>query len=131
MLRKWSGTASRRIFWPIRPKRVLTELTLNRTIALEYDRLRYDHYGRLLAYLFLPDHTLVNAELVRQGLARVYIIAPNLGHREDLLVAQQEAIEAQRGVWQKLLQQDEPYYLGNRNNSAPAPPQVSPGRQNG
>ena len=94
-------------------KAALAELTLNRTIALEYDRLRYDHYGRLLAYLLLPDHTLVNAELVRQGLARVYFIAPNLRYREVLLAAQQEAIEAQRGVWQQLLKQDEPFYLGN------------------
>jgi micrococcal nuclease len=96
-------------------KAALTGLTVNRQVSLEYDRLRYDHYGRLLAYLSLPDHTLVNAELVRQGLARVYIIAPNLGHREDLLAAQREAIEARRGIWQNLLQQDEPYYLGNKN----------------
>ena len=96
-------------------KAVLAELTLNKTIALEYDRLRYDQYGRLLAYLFLPDHTLVNAELVRRGLARVYFIAPNLRYQKALLTAQQEAIEAQRGVWQQLLQQDEPFYLGNRN----------------
>jgi micrococcal nuclease len=96
-------------------KAALAELTLNRTVALEYDRLRYDNYGRLLAYLLLPDHTLVNAELVRRGLARVYFIAPNLRYRETLLAAQQEAIEAQRGVWQQLLKQDEPHYLGNRN----------------
>ena len=96
-------------------KAILTELTLNRTISLEYDRLRYDHYGRLLAYLFLPDRTLVNAELVRRGLARVYFISPNLRYHQDLLVAQQEAIGAQRGVWRQLLKQDEPFYLGNRN----------------
>jgi micrococcal nuclease len=95
-------------------KAVLTELTLNHKIALDYDQLRYDHYGRLLAYLFLPNRALVNAELVRQGLARVYFIAPNMHYREVLLAAQQEAIEAQRGVWQQLLKQDEPYYLGNR-----------------
>jgi micrococcal nuclease len=91
----------------------LAELTLDRTVSLSYDRLRYDHYGRLLAYLFLPDHTLVNTELVRRGLARVYFIAPNLRYQKDLLTAQQEAIEAQRGVWQELLKQDEPFYLGN------------------
>jgi micrococcal nuclease len=96
-------------------KATLAELTLNRTVDLEYDRLRYDHYGRLLAYLFLPDHTLVNAELVRRGLARVYFISPNLRYQKDLLAAQQEAIGAQRGVWQQLLKQDEPNYLGNRN----------------
>jgi micrococcal nuclease len=96
-------------------KAVLADLTLNRKVSLEYDRLRYDHYGRLLAYLFLPDHTLVNAELVRRGLARVYFIAPNLRYREVLLAAQQEAIAANRGIWPQLLQQDEPYYLGNRH----------------
>jgi micrococcal nuclease len=96
-------------------KAALTELTLNRTVGLSYDRLRYDHYGRLLAYLWLPDQTLVNAELVRRGLARVYGIAPNLRYQKDLLAAQQEAIGAQRGIWRQLLKQDEPFYLGNRH----------------
>ena len=96
-------------------KAALAELTLDRTVSLSYDRLRYDHYGRLLAYLWLPDHTLVNAELVRRGMARVYLISPNLRYQDDLLTAQQEAIEAQRGVWRQLLQQDETAYLGNRN----------------
>ena len=97
-------------------KAPLGDLTLNKTIALEYDRLRYDHYGRLLAYLWLPDHTLVNAELVRQGLARAYFITPNLRYQKVLLTAQQEAIGAQRGVWQQALKQDEPFYLGNRHS---------------
>ncbi|OGR31022.1 MAG: hypothetical protein A2139_08495 [Desulfobacca sp. RBG_16_60_12] len=96
-------------------KAALAELILNRTVSLSYDRLRYDHYGRLLAYLFLPDHTLVNTELVRRGLARVYFIAPNLRYQKDLLTAQQEAIEARRGIWRQMLKQDEPFYLGNRN----------------
>jgi micrococcal nuclease len=95
-------------------KATLTGLTLNRKIGLEYDRLRYDRYGRLLAYVYLPDHTLVNAELVRRGLARVYSHPPNWRHRKTLLAAQVEAIQAQRGIWQRLLKQDEPYYLGNR-----------------
>jgi micrococcal nuclease len=96
-------------------KAVLAELTLNQKVGLEYDQLRYDHYGRLLAYVFLPDHILVNAELGRRGLARVYFHPPNLRYRDVLLAAQREAIEAKRGIWQKLLQQDEPYYLGNRH----------------
>jgi micrococcal nuclease len=95
-------------------KATLADLTLNRQIGLEYDRLRYDRYGRLLAYVFLPDHTLVNAELVRRGLARIYSHAPNARYRKTLLAAQGEAILAQRGIWLKLLKQDEPYYLGNR-----------------
>lgn len=96
-------------------KAFLTDLTRGQRLRLEYDRLRYDHYGRLLAYLFLPDNTLVNAEMVRRGLAHVYFHAPNLRYRETLLAAQREAMSAQRGVWQKALKQDEPYYLANRN----------------
>jgi micrococcal nuclease len=97
-------------------KAALAEMTLHRTVSLEYDRLRYDRYGRLLAYLRLADHTLVNAELVRLGMARVYLIAPNLHYQKELLAVQQEAIEAQRGVWRQLLNQDETFYLGNRNS---------------
>ena len=98
-------------------KAALAALTLNRQVRLEYDQLRYDHYGRLLAYLFLPDQTFVNAELVRQGLARVYFHNPNNRYREIFLAAQREALEARRGVWQQLLhRQDEPYYLGNKNS---------------
>ena len=53
-------------FFAHQAKAALAELTLDRTVDLSYDRLRYDRYGRLLAYLWLPDHTLVNGELVRQ-----------------------------------------------------------------
>jgi micrococcal nuclease len=102
-------------FLAYQAKAALAGLTLNQQVTLEYGQLRYDHYGRLLAFLRLPDQKLVNVEMVRSGMARVYLIAPNLGHREDLLAAQREAIEARRGVWQQLLNQDEAAYLGNRS----------------
>lgn len=97
-------------------KAALAELTQGKRLSLEYDQLRYDHYGRLLAYLFLADKTMVNAELVRQGLARVYFHAPNVRYRDVLLAAQTEALEGHRGLWQRPVSQDEPYYLGNRNS---------------
>jgi micrococcal nuclease len=97
-------------------KAVLTKMVLDKQVRLEYDQLRYDQYGRLLAYLFLPDGVMVNAELVRQGLAHVYIVAPNTGYQAELLAAQHEAMEARRGIWLKALKQDEPYYLGNKNS---------------
>ncbi len=93
-------------------------LIQGKTVRLEYDRERYDRYGRLLAYLYLPDGTMVNLAVVRQGLARVYSQAPNLRHQEALNAAQQEAMGAGRGLWQKPLaqQQNETYYLGNKNS---------------
>jgi len=96
-------------------KALLADLTQGKMVRLEYDHLRYDHYGRLLAYLFLPDNQMINEELLRQGLARVYFHAPNVRHRDLLLAAQTEALAARRGIWQKALHQDEPYYLANRH----------------
>jgi micrococcal nuclease len=97
-------------------KAALSDLTRGQKLRLEYDVLRYDHYGRLLAYLFLPDNTMVSAEMVRRGWAHVYLHHPNLRYREFLQAAQREAMEANRGVWQKALTQDEPYYLANRSS---------------
>jgi micrococcal nuclease len=94
----------------------LDKLTRGQRLRLEYDQLCYDHYGRLLAYLFLPDGAMVNAELVRRGLAHVYTIPPNTRYREALLAAQREALEARRGIWQKALEQGETHYLANRKS---------------
>ncbi|MFI5355115.1 MAG: thermonuclease family protein [Desulfobaccales bacterium] len=99
-------------------KDYVVELIQGKTVRLEYDRERYDRYGRLLAYLYLPDGAMVNLMVVRQGLARVYSQAPNVRHQETLNAAQQEAMAAGRGLWQKPLaqQQNETYYLGNKNS---------------
>lgn len=97
-------------------KAELAKLIQGQRVRLEYDQLRYDRYGRLLAYLFMPDGALVNAGLVRRGLARVYIFPPNTRYQDALLAAQREAIEARRGLWQQALKQDEPYYLGNKSS---------------
>jgi micrococcal nuclease len=97
-------------------KKFLAELVQGKMVRLEYDRLRYDRYGRTLAYLFLPDGTNVSREMVLQGLAHVYIVPPNMRFREELLGAQREAINAHRGIWLQALKQDEPHYLGNRRS---------------
>jgi micrococcal nuclease len=97
-------------------KRVLAGLAQGKRVRLEYDKLRYDRYGRILAFLFLPDGTSLSQELVRQGLAHVYTVPPNTRFQEELLAAQREAIQAHRGVWLKALKQDEPFYIGNKRS---------------
>ncbi len=84
-----------------RAKDYVSGLVLEKTVRLQYDRERYDRAGRLLAYLYLPGGTLVNAAVVRQGLARVHLHSPNMRHEEDLLAAQQEALAARQGLWQR------------------------------
>jgi micrococcal nuclease len=97
-------------------KRVLTDLSQGKQVHLEYDQLRYDRYGRILAFIFLPDGTNLSRELVRQGLAHVYTVPPNMGFRGELLAAQRKAMEARRGIWREALDQDESHYIGNKRS---------------
>jgi micrococcal nuclease len=97
-------------------KRVLTDLAQGRRVHLKYDQLRYDRYGRTLAFLILPDGTNLSRELVRQGLAHVYTVPPNMLFRDELLTAQREAMESRRGIWLKALNQDESFYIGNKRS---------------
>ncbi|MBI2462395.1 MAG: thermonuclease family protein [Candidatus Rokubacteria bacterium] len=73
-------------------------LTAGRTVRLEFDRKREDRYGRLLAYVHVGEE-MVNARLVREGLAHVYLIPPNLLHAEALLGLQAEAQAKGLGMW--------------------------------
>ncbi len=82
-------------------------MEFNRTVVegkpvrLEFDVERYDKYRRLLAYVYLQDGTFVNAELVRQGYAKILTIPPNVKYADLFLKYQREAREASRGLWGK------------------------------
>jgi len=79
----------------IRAWRANAAMVVGKTVRLETDRERRDAYGRLLAYVYL-GRTMVNAELVRRGLARAYPFAPNTRH--EALFARLEAAARTRGV---------------------------------
>jgi micrococcal nuclease len=88
-----------------------------RAIRLEFERgERLDHYGRLLAYVFLDDGTFFNRELVRQGFARAYTRYP-FSFAKEFRAVQQEARAAQRGLWATLDQASgRGPIIGNRNS---------------
>jgi micrococcal nuclease len=77
---------------------------LNRTlvegehVTLVLGAERRDHYGRLLAYVYLGDR-LVNAEIIRRGFARTLAIAPNTNFADRFARLQQAAANAGRGLW--------------------------------
>lgn len=48
----------------------------DRKVRLVFDRERRDHYGRLLAYIYVGD-TLLNAEILRRGYGTALEIPPN------------------------------------------------------
>jgi micrococcal nuclease len=68
----------------------------NQLVLLEMEELQPDAYGRLQAYVFV-DKTFVNADLVRQGLARVADKKVQL--TDFLLKKQQLAQEEKLGLW--------------------------------
>ncbi len=73
-------------------------LVSGKKIRLEFDREKYDPYGRELAYVF-ADGVFVNEEIVREGLARAFIIKPNDRYADRILSAEEEAKRERRGIW--------------------------------
>lgn len=68
-------------------------------VRLEYDVDQTDHYGRLLAYVYLEDGTFLNEELLRLGYAVVMTVPPNVKFADHFIKIQREAREAKRGLW--------------------------------
>ena len=74
------------------------DLVEGKTVWLALDTQPTDRYGRILAYVWVAD-TFVNAELVRLGYANVYTKPPNVRYSQEILAAEQEAREAEVGLW--------------------------------
>jgi micrococcal nuclease len=68
-------------------------------VELELDVQKIDPYGRLLAYVYLPDGRMFNETLLEEGYAQVATFPPNVKYQERFLEAQREAREANRGLW--------------------------------
>jgi len=65
----------------------------------EYDRQRKDPHGRTLAHLFTPNGVNLTETLLRQGLASLVVIPPNVRYVERYAAAERQARKARRGVW--------------------------------
>jgi micrococcal nuclease len=76
----------------------LTSLVLRRWVRLEQEGPLLDSYNRHLAYVIREDGLLVNAELLRNGLARVSARMP-LSRLDELKRAEAEAQTFRRGMW--------------------------------
>lgn len=76
------------------------QLVEGKKVRLEADVSETDKYGRLLRYIYTDD-ILVNAELVRLGLAEAKAYPPDIKYQELLEQLESEAREAGRGIWAK------------------------------
>ncbi len=69
-------------------------------VTLTLDDSPRDRYGRLLAYVRLPDGRLLNRVLLEQGLAVVYRRF-EFKMKEDFLTAEEQARQNEAGLWGK------------------------------
>lgn len=93
------------------------ELIGDYRIRLELDLERLDAYGRTLAYVFLPDGSMVNEKLLRSGLSYCLYRMPNVKYADKLLRAQRDAMQAKVGLWKDWRETEtKARYVGNRNS---------------
>jgi len=81
--------------------RFTKSLVKDKKVRLEFDAEKRDRYGRLLAYVYLTDGRMLNAELLKEGYAQVYTFPPNVKYVDMFLDLQREARENERGLWKK------------------------------
>lgn len=69
-------------------------------VRLEFDREKRDTYGRLLAYVTLPDGRLLNRLMLEKGFAIVFRRYHFL-RKEEFLAAEEQARQGKVGIWMK------------------------------
>lgn len=75
------------------------ELTEKRTVTLVFDKKgETDKYGRLLAYVVLPDGRTLNEILIKEGLAAVYHKF-EYSQKPRYIAMEAEAKAACKGIW--------------------------------
>lgn len=71
----------------------------NEYVTLEFDVQQRDHYQRMLAYVWLPNKTMANEEILKAGFAYLLTVPPNVKYRQRLATAFKEARTKRRGLW--------------------------------
>lgn len=88
------------------------EKALGQKVTLKLDTVGdiRDRYGRLLAYVILPDETVLNAELIKEGFGYAYLSFP---HSESALyeALMEQAMAEKMGLWQNATRDDLPKWL--------------------
>lgn len=75
-----------------------SRLVEGKTVRLEFDVEVKDRYARTLAYVW-EGETFVNAELVREGLARAKVYGRNTRYAEELERLEKIARTGGKGLW--------------------------------
>ena len=84
-------------------------------VTLIFDQEKGDQYGRALAYVRIGGQSeTFNETLLKQGYAQLYVVSPNDRFEARFSQAQDQARQAQRGIWG--LPKDQQCELADRGN---------------
>jgi len=75
------------------------QLRANKKVYLKFGRQKKDHYGRLLAHLFLSDGRNLNGMLVKQSLASAVVVPPNVALIDCYFKLEREARKKEKNIW--------------------------------
>lgn len=81
------------------------ELLVDKKVKLITGTAGEDEFGRFLRYVYLPNGTFVNLELIKGGYASVMSITPNLEFENEFKQAEKEAIAEGKGMWGECIDQ--------------------------
>jgi endonuclease YncB( thermonuclease family) len=85
----------------------------DKTVTLRLDTTQTrDRYGRLLAYVYLPENDLLNQALIRDGQAYADRRFPHL-FRPQFEQAEGEARGKKRGLWKEVTEEQMPQWRQN------------------
>ncbi|QLH52764.1 MAG: hypothetical protein CH6_0065 [Candidatus Kapaibacterium sp.] len=68
-------------------------------VKLEFDVQERDVYGRILAYVWLPDGRMLNEVILEEGYAMLLTIPPNVKYVDRFKEAYQKARANKKGLW--------------------------------
>lgn len=77
------------------------EILTGQQVRIETDQTQdeYDKYNRLLAYVFLPEGTLLNEMMIREGYGHEYTHQTPYKYQNEFRAAENEARNKKRGLW--------------------------------
>jgi len=78
---------------------VKEKISIGDTVYLECDVSETDRYGRMLAYVYFSDGTMVQDWLLSNGYAKVYTIEPDTKYAEHFEELELQAQEQGIGIW--------------------------------
>ncbi len=76
-------------------------LLMGTSVRVETDRTQglFDKYGRVLAYIYLPDGTSVNKEMIMEGYAHEYTYRYPYKYQKEFKAAERAAHDGGSGLW--------------------------------